>query len=132
MPVCVWEPHKKQGIRHLLKDCPEAERHLILKDRADEKARTGSARSTRSQTDDRTTGLLPSKKVDMHQSPSFPVLVSDGIPSMNTTGRWDDGSDEIIASSAVVQAAVLKGVCRLEGNKPITIQVDLKYSDNAA
>lgn len=51
---------------------------------------------------------------------------------MNTTGRWDDGSDEIIASSAVVQAAVLKGVCRLEGNKPITIQVDLKYSDNAA
>lgn len=64
VPICLWEPHKKQGIRHLLKDCPycpEAERHRILKDLANEKAST-SARSTLSQTEDRTTGRLASEK----------------------------------------------------------------------
>lgn len=44
VPICLWEPHQSQGVRHLLKDCPECpeyELHRILKARADEKAKNG-------------------------------------------------------------------------------------------
>ena len=134
VPVCLWEQHKRQGIRHLLKDCPdcpEAERHRILKDLADEKAKTGPARSTRSQKDEHTTGRLASKQIAVHTSPSCPVVLSDGIASKNATGRCDDGSDDRIASSSIAQEAVLKGIGLLEAIHPITIQVELTSSDQA-
>lgn len=112
-PLRLWDPHNKQGIRHLLEDwhdCPEIERDRILKERAEKKAKTGPARSTRSQTDDRTAGRLATNHIDMHHSPLCPVIVSDGIASMNDTRRNDDSSDNSIASSLAAQQAVLKGI----------------------
>lgn len=123
-PFCLWEAHMKQGIRRLLKscpDCPDSERHCILKDRADEKARTGPACSTQSQVANRTAGRLAAKPIAMHTSLSRPVVVSDGTASMNATGRYDDDSNDSNAFSLVVQKAVLKGIGRLEAIKPIAI-----------
>lgn len=125
MPICLWEPDKRQVIPHLLKYCQycqEVDRHLIHKDCVHNKAKTVSARSNGSQADERTTGRLTTKPINMNHSPSFPVLLSDGITYMNATGRWDEGCEDIITSSQIAQDAVLKGIGRLEAIEPITIK----------
>lgn len=45
-PLCLWEEHKKKGIRHLLrncKDCPKDEKDRLFNDLRTEKKTTGSA-----------------------------------------------------------------------------------------
>lgn len=118
----------------MLKDCPEFpedDKRRILKERADELAKTRPSRSTWSHTDDKekTTGRLTNKKIDMAASPSCPFVVSDGIVSMSGTGRCDDGSDDSIASPSTAQQAVMKGIARLEAIDPVSIQVALSSTD---
>lgn len=72
-----------------------------------------------------------SKTVDMHSSTLCPVVVSDGVSSLSATGKCDDGSDDSIASSSVVQQAVLNVIGRLDAFEPITVQVALNSSDKA-
>lgn len=50
---------------------------------------------------------------------------------MNATERFDDGSDDSIASSQVARQAVLKGIGRLEAIHPIEIEVALTSTDRA-
>lgn len=61
----------------------------------------------------------------MAASPSFPFIATDGITSLRGYARCDDGRNEIIASSVVVQVAVLYGICSFEAIKPVSIQVAL-------
>lgn len=124
----MWKPHRKKGIRNYLKDCPDwatEETYRILKERADEKLKTGPARCTRSQAPgDLTTGRLE-KQTNMTASPSFPFLVTDGRSSLNGSGPSDDGRDELIASGALAEAAVVKVICGMEAIYPVSIQVAL-------
>eukprot|EP00171_Calliarthron_tuberculosum_P003723 IDg3723t1 len=84
---------------------------------AEEKSRDGSARNTRSQTarynnkdmqnssnDWPTTGRLQEKST----TPSCALTVSDGLTSLKSTGRCDDGNDDSIASFELAEAAELK------------------------
>lgn len=67
----------------------------------------------------------------MNHYPSFHVVVSEGIASMNASGRCKDGSDDSIASSSVAQQAVLKSIGRLEAIQPTAIQVAITSTDKA-
>lgn len=142
-PICLWPPHKERGLRHFLRecrDCPEEEKSRLLAERAKEKAKDGPSKSTRGQTVDRgdaaasssskpTAGRLQTSAIDFPNSPSCPIVVSDGTTSLNGTGRCDDGSDDSIASPTIAQDAVLKGIGRLEAITPVAIQVALTASD---
>lgn len=69
-----------KGIRHILKaynELPEAERRRIRKQCAEEKMRTGPARSTSS----------VSNMCDMNRSTSCLVVVSDEMEFMTATVR---------------------------------------------
>lgn len=52
LPICPFGPHRSRGLHHLLKDCgncPDEEKKELFKQLAEEKAKTGPSRSTRSQ-----------------------------------------------------------------------------------
>lgn len=52
-PLCLWGPHKRKIIRHMLRDfpdCPMDAKEAIYTKRAEEKARDGPESGTRSQT----------------------------------------------------------------------------------
>lgn len=117
-PVCLWPPHKSKGIRHLLKNCPECpadKKAALLKQRAEELVKDGPSKSTRGQgahPGPAIGRLQPPKPATSRHSPSCAIQVSDGSASVNGTGRTDDGSDDSIASSAIAERAVLKGIGR--------------------
>lgn len=126
-PLCLWPPHTAQGIRHYLKhcpDCPENEKRRLLREHHGELAKTGPARSTRSQLP--TTGRLLTRAVSVSDSPSCPIEVSDGIASLSGTGRCDDGCDESIVSPTLAQTAVCKGIGKFKAIAPVHIQVAIK------
>lgn len=147
LPICLYGPHKAKGYRHLLKDCtqcPEQEKKELLKARAEEKYKTGPARSTRSQTAlgssstadknaeeaKKVTGRIqPSSQ--LLASPSFQVNVMDGTESMTANGRTDDGSDESIVSSRFAEKAVLNGIGKMTKIDKVSLQVALKEDETA-
>lgn len=147
-PICLWEPHRTKGIRHLLKDCsecPAAEKHALLSKHAEERSHGGPAAHTRSKT--QTPTLAPAtnepsgtpktarrlhQPISAHTSPSCPVEVFDGPACHTGVGRCDDGSDETIASPSMAQAAVLKGIGRMTSIAPVRIQVALRDSGEPA
>lgn len=50
IPLFLWEPHKRKGLRHLLRDCrqcPPEEKKVLYTKLAEEKMRDGPSRSTR-------------------------------------------------------------------------------------
>lgn len=129
-PICLWEPHKSQAVLHYLRDCsdcPADEKNRLLTKRAESLKTDGRPRSTRSQTQSDTTtyttGRLQSRKDDLSGSPSCPISVTDGLMSLNAVGRWDDGSDDSIASPNFVQRPVLKVICRFNVITPVQIQI---------
>lgn len=143
LPLCLWEPHRQAGVRHLLRDCPQCppeERRALLAKRADEKSRDGPSNNTRSKTPSTTTPTQPApiqtgrlqQQVSPYGSSSCPIIVSDGPTSHDGTGRCDDGSDESIVSPSLAQAAAIKGIGRMSSIPPVKIQVALKDSDSAA
>lgn len=146
LPLCLWEPHRRKGLRHLLKDCracPPDERQKLYAKRAEEFARDGPAKGTRSQTHtpptlittktdkQPTTGRLK-QVISAFNSPSCPIEVRDGPVTHAGMGRCDDGSDESIVSPTLAQAAVVKGIGRMTAIAPIKIQVALKETGNPA
>lgn len=112
-------------------DCPSEDESRIMKDRADELAKTGPSQSTWSQSEykDKTSARLTNRKIDMEASPSWPLVVSDGIASMLGTERCDDGRDDRIASASVGQEAVLKGIGRFEAIDLVFTQVVLTSNE---
>lgn len=146
LPLCLWEPHRSKGIRHLLRnctECPDDTKRALLARRAEEKARDGPASGTRSQNQIPTpsasqTSVKPPTAGRLQQpispftSPSCPAEVFDGPSSHSGVARCDDGSDESIASTKMAQDAVLKGIGRMSSITPVRIQVALRDSSEAA
>ena len=59
IPLCLWEKHRKAGVRHWFRDfpdCPDDERKRILSAREAEKARDGPSASTRSKSKEKGDG----------------------------------------------------------------------------
>lgn len=134
-PVCLWPAHKSKGYRHYLKDCtacPEDEKKDLLKALAEEKAASGPARGTRSQTKKDESAKVAGRMGDpTSTSASLTVTFHDGDESLSVTGRADDGSDESIVSAEAVERAVLNGVGKIRKIKPVTLQVALKSETKA-
>lgn len=144
-PLCLHPPCRKKGLRHYMRDCTATsseEKKALLKALAEEKAKTGPSKSTRSQTrqqsppdkdssSTKTTGRLNRKvKLDL-SNPSFTITAMDGKESISGKGRADDGSDETIASSKFATNCVLNGVGKFSKIQPIKIQVALKDDSEA-
>lgn len=125
LPICLYALHKAKGIRYLWKhcdECPDDQKKILLKEHAEEKARTGPSKLTRAQqaassaSSSDKVNTEASKVVDRLQpqlfsktSPSFSVTVADGNECMTATGRADDGTDESIVLSKLAERTTLDG-----------------------
>ena len=151
LPDCPHGPCKSKGLKHLIKDCPDAtpeEKDRMLKELSAAKARDGPARSTSSQASaaasnqseksaTKTSGtagrLCRPRKIqkDNLGKPSCPMILSDGLASLERHGICDDGSDDTIVSPKLAETAVLKGIGKLKAITPITLSVALKSQTEA-
>lgn len=121
-PVCLWENHAAKEIRHRLKDCracPEDVKKEVFEKLARDKAKYVPFKSTRSQTyskqyeDKIVNSSIGVLWKDRSSSPSCSVRVSDGDKFLKRSARYDDGSNESIASPKIAEDSVLKGVGRI-------------------
>lgn len=137
-PICLYAPHKAKGYRHFLKDCtacPDAEKDLLFRQLAAEKAATGPSRSTRSQkgAEDKKAAVTGSLNPP-HDQPTYPTLnvtFCDGSESMTESGRADEGSDETIISARIAESATFNGIGKMAKITPVTLQVALKQEAEA-
>lgn len=111
-PINFWDPRKRQGIRHFLKDCPDCpkEEKKALYTKHHEERRSAPSASTPSQKQTETptqaatsalsvkptTGRIH-KHINPRGSPSCTIIGTDGSASHTGTGRCDDGSDVSLA-----------------------------------
>lgn len=150
-PPCPHPPCKAKGSRHWIRDCTDSsdkEKTNYISEIAASKSRDGPSRSTRSQTGDRkfdptdtvkgryTVGRMKkphsnNKNTVETETPSCPVLVSDGMASISATGRCDDGSDDSLASPTLAERAAIQGIGKIRKVNPVHIQVALKSGDDA-
>eukprot|EP00737_Agarophyton_chilense_P004416 gb/GEZJ01005548.1/.p1 GENE.gb/GEZJ01005548.1/~~gb/GEZJ01005548.1/.p1 ORF type:complete len:277 (+),score=18.39 gb/GEZJ01005548.1/:1081-1911(+) len=103
---------------------------------AAQKAADGPSKSTRSQNNKSgarqgisnnkgtVNRLRPSS--NLKNPPSCLITVSDGMTSLNGTGRCDDCSDDSIVSPNLAKKAALKGIGRLSAIKTTHLSVALK------
>lgn len=141
-PLCLHPPCRSKGVRHFMRDCDQTtddQKKALLKSLADEKAKTGPSKSTRSQTqaeDGNISGTKTVRRINQKlnfdsTTPSFTVTIQDGREMMEATARADDGSDESIVSAKLAEKAVLNGIGKISKIDPIKIQVALKANDDA-
>lgn len=143
IPACPFPSCMRQKLMHWIDDCPkanDAEKRQMKKDLAAKRAQDGPARSTRGQktrvrfAEDAasrgTTGRL-SNTADVDTS-SCIVTVSDGLASLDTAGRCDDGSDESLVSPSLAERAAMKGIGKLSSIAPVRLQVALKKEEQEA
>ena len=117
-PPCPYKTCKEQGKKHWLRDCPDAsneQKKELLKEMAAAKAKDGPSGSTRSKiaasnssnatssrgVSGRLVGATESTD-NMKLSPTCTVTLSDGIRSVDTVGRCDDGSGDSLVSSRLL------------------------------
>lgn len=143
LPLCLYEPCRKKGLRHLLrncKDCPADEKNCLRREIAEKKAASGPANSTRSKTErnkdhQKTTPAdkppVTGKISTAHSPPGCDILLKDDSASLNCHGRCDDGSDESLASPKIAEAATIKGIGKMRKITPISVQVALRKGENA-
>lgn len=142
--ACLLKSCKGKNRMHWIDDCEysSAAEKNTFKDRlVAAKAKDGLARSTRSQTSSigdaasstsMSVGRLRQDKAKANmddESPSCIMTVSDSKASVDVTGRRDDGSDEIIASTVLAERAVIKGIGKIEAIDPISLEVALTKKD---
>lgn len=143
LPLCLYEPCRRKGIRHLLRncpDCPHDEKNRLRRELAEKKAATGPAHSTRSKTarnQDQQTNATQTKtpvtgKIShAHSQPGCEIVLKDDTASHNCHGRCDDGSDESLVSPRVAEAATIKGIGKMRKIEPVIVQVALRKGENA-
>ena len=142
-PDCPFGPCKGKGLKHLIKDCPDAsvaDKDRMFAELAANRAKDGHSKSTRRQKAsaigsrngtpkaDGTAGRL-SEKVQhgtLHSHPSCPITVSDGQAAIKAIGRCDDGRDEIIVSPSLAERAAVRGVGKITAITPVRLSVALK------
>lgn len=133
LPLCLYQPCRAKGIRHLLRDCkecPPEEKKRLRDELAAKRAAEGPAHSTRSKTkaaDAQTAGRV----THSDSAKARNITLKDDNASMHCSGRCDDGSDESIVSTTLAEAAVLKGIGRLRSVKPVKVRVAIKSGDEA-
>lgn len=66
---------------------------------------------------------------DLSTPATSPIVVSNGLISLNGQGRYEDGSVENIASSNFLQYAFIKCIGRTSEITPVSIQVALKITE---
>lgn len=69
---------------------------------------------------------------DTSESPTCQISVSDGIATLDGSGRWDDGSDDKISSERISENSVVKFIGSMTAIEPVIIQVALKKGSKAA
>ena len=127
-PVCLYEPHRSRGIRHLLKDsnvCPEEEKKRLLDEHLADRPRNGPAANTRSKQSN--FGHL-AKHEDTNwtdRDTSCTVQLADGSASLMATGRCDDGPDDTIVSPKIAEQAAIECIGKMSRIKPVVLQVAL-------
>ena len=115
---CPFGPCKGKGLKHLIKDCPDAsvaDKESMFAELAANRPTDGPSKSTRGRKAsaiggrnatpkaDGTAGRL-SEKVQhgtLHSHPSCPITVSDGQAAIKAIGRCDDRSDLNIVSPSL-------------------------------
>eukprot|EP00178_Gracilaria_changii_P000257 TRINITY_DN1027_c0_g1_i1.p2 TRINITY_DN1027_c0_g1~~TRINITY_DN1027_c0_g1_i1.p2 ORF type:complete len:1106 (+),score=114.18 TRINITY_DN1027_c0_g1_i1:5972-9289(+) len=132
-PPCPHPPCKETEERHWIDDCTlmtDAEKAAMRAELAAKKAADAPARNTRylryraNQKNFGTVGrLTPTTHAD---SIACSITVSDGMTSIPTSGRCDDGSDDSIVSPKLAEAAALKGVGKITAIDKVSLPVALK------
>lgn len=115
-PVCLGPPHAERGISHRLKDCracPDNEKKELLQAFTKDRCKVGPSRSTRGQlrkwihNKKREVGNLPKAGRLKHpdnkdaDTLSFPVAIGEGIATLDSTRRCEDGRDDSINSPRI-------------------------------
>lgn len=102
---------------------------------AAKKVANGPAKSTRSQTSNRNiSGVVSRLLPEVHQESSNCFMtVSDGMTSIKSSRRCDDGSDSSIVSPMLTEAATIKGIGKIVAIEKFSLAVALKkdISDSA-
>lgn len=135
----LWEPHISRDINHKQNyfwACPDDKNNSLCEFLAPKRARDGPESNKRGENFTRDAKFLKWESTAgcLHLSEitwSCSLLVSDWTTYMVCTGRWDDGSDEIISSSQMVEATVIKGVGRMSAISPVYIQVALHNTEKS-
>ena len=149
-PDCPFGVCKTKGLKHWIRNCPnatETEKQRMLEDIAAAKARNGPHSSTRSKTvssgagssrsetkSSNVVGRMTKKKTTDRKAfntPSCPVTVSDGRESITATARCDDGSDDSLVSPKLAERAAVKGIGKITAIEPVRLNVALKTGDEA-
>lgn len=141
-PLCLWEPHRKAGLRHLLrhcKECPPEEKKRIREQIAKEKAKTGPAKSPRAQIAQQAEQekhkkdppKIAARISNQQGTAACQITLKDDSATLPCVGRCDDGADESIVSPQLAESAVLSGIGKMKKIKPVTVQAALKESREA-
>lgn len=111
---------------------------MLLKAHAGKKAPTSPSKSTRAQTDAAEADKQDNKKDGRVQQTEPPTensplsTIVHGVKwSLSSNGRTDDGSDESIIASKLVQSAVCRGIGEMIPIYPISFQAALKDGKEA-
>ena len=132
------------GLDHWIRDCKlssDQEKQNMREDIAEMRSSAGPSRSTRSQTaaDNQSqtvsgTGGSTLRTVKMPDTnstkmPDNTVQLSDGIASLQTTGRCYDGSDDSIASADIAEKASALGIGRIQQIGKMQVSVAIGQRD---
>lgn len=118
-------PQNDRGIRHRLLDfcdCPDDYRKKLLEKLARERARDRPSKSTcrKVVANKPASGKpnSPKRRLQTNQftpttNPSCRVTMSDGVAGITVIGLCDDGRDDSVATPRLAEAAVIKGIGRI-------------------
>lgn len=144
LPPCPFPACKEKSANHLVKNCPlanDAQKKDMMTELIALKNAGGPSTATRSQTSapqptaDGTAKKPITRRVRIKSStlpitPDNTVTIGDGLATLQTVGRCDDGCDDSIASSNVAEKASSMGIGRISKIPMMEIQLPLKNTDS--
>ena len=158
VPFCPFKACKDKNARHFIKDCTASnddQKKIMRAQIAAMKSAGGPSENTRSQSTSTpgeststgassqpTAGRITINNTTLPPQPDNLVTISDGLAQLVTEGRCDDGCDDSMVSSELVQKGALMGIGRVrkiptmeiimpikeEGSKPIKFTCDRTWT----